>query len=100
MHSGWVGWGGGGGEEWEQHLNLQGNWHLLSSPADPPSPPLQDEDYSRAAALAFSMRHPGCLLAVVRQALQRGRAEGERVLAQLAGGVAGEDLRLCLEYCR
>ena len=37
---------------------------------------LQDEDWARAAKLAFEMRHPGRLLAVVRQALERGTQVG------------------------
>lgn len=46
------------------------------------------------------MRHPGRLLAVVRQALERGTAEGPRILGRLAGGWGPEDLRQCLEYIR
>lgn len=61
---------------------------------------LQDEDYERATALAFEMRHPGRLLAVVRQALERGQAEGARLLGSLAAAMGPEDLRQCLEYCR
>jgi hypothetical protein len=58
------------------------------------------EDYERAAALAFEMRHPGRLLRVVRQALERGQHEGGRILGRLAGGMTADDLRQCLEYCR
>lgn len=64
------------------------------------APPLQDEDYERAAALAFRMRHPGRLLGVVRAALERGAAEGPRILSRLAGGWGPDDLRQCLEYVR
>ncbi|PSC70582.1 transducin beta 3 isoform B [Micractinium conductrix] len=61
---------------------------------------LQMEDWERAAALAFEMRHPGRLLRVVRQALERGQQEGGRILSRLAGGMSADDLRQCLEYCR
>jgi hypothetical protein len=36
----------------------------------------QDEDYSKAAALAFQMRHPGRLLRVVRSMLDQGPERG------------------------
>ncbi|PRW60889.1 transducin beta 3 isoform A [Chlorella sorokiniana] len=61
---------------------------------------LRDEDWSRAARLAFEMRHPGRLLAVVRQALERGTQEGPRILGRLAGSMSGDDLKQCLEYIR
>ena len=76
----------------------------LASPVAPCCPLLltllQDEDYERATALAFEMRHPGRLLAVVRQALERGQAEGAHLLGSLAAAMGPEDLRQCLEYCR
>lgn len=60
----------------------------------------QDQDYQRAAELAFEMRHPGRLLSVVRQAQDRGREEGARIMRRLAAAMAPDDLRQCLEYCR
>lgn len=68
--------------------------------ACPPGASSQDADYGRAAALAFEMRHPGRLLAVVRQALDQGVGDGPRILASLAAGMGADDLRLCLEYIR
>lgn len=63
-------------------------------------PPPQDEDFQRAAELAFEMRHPGRLLAVVRQAQDAGREEGARIMRRLAAAMSADDLRQCLEYCR
>ena len=73
---------------------------LLIPPMRVPSAARQMEDWERAAALAFEMRHPGRLLRVVRQALERGQQEGGRILSRLAGGMSADDLRQFLEYCR
>ena len=44
----------------------------------------QDEDFGRAASLAFEMRQPGRLLAVLNKALERGPQE-----SQVGGWVGG-----------
>ncbi len=70
--------------------HIQGCVHLLEAVCTARSPPnqtllicpsstilhLQEEDWARAARLAFEMRHPGRLLGVVRQALERGTQVG------------------------
>lgn len=61
---------------------------------------LASDQLDRAAALAFQMRHPGRLLAVVTRALARPPAQARALLARLAAGMRGEDLRAALEYAR
>ncbi|GAB4820492.1 hypothetical protein N2152v2_007538 [Parachlorella kessleri] len=61
---------------------------------------LQDDDFERAAALAFEMRQPGRLLTVLKKAFDRGPEESQRILARLANGMGPDDLRQCMEFCR
>lgn len=69
-------------------------------PAQHPSPLMQDADHAKAVTLAFEMRHPGRLLAVVRQVLERGQHDGSRALESLAAAMRVDDVQPCLEYCR
>lgn len=61
---------------------------------------MQDEDFGEAARLAFEMRHPGRLLAVVRQVLELGPRQAGATLARLAAAMSDGDVQQCLEYCR
>lgn len=61
---------------------------------------LKDADHAKAVTLAFEMRHPGRLLAVVRQVLERGQHDGSRALESLAAAMRVDDVQPCLEYCR
>jgi U3 small nucleolar RNA-associated protein 13 len=61
---------------------------------------LAGRDWGRAAALALEMRQPGRLLGVVTRALEAAPAGAGEVLGRVVGGLDGEGLRLCLEYCR
>jgi U3 small nucleolar RNA-associated protein 13 len=74
-----------------------------SSPKEPPPPalstpaPLQDEDFAEAARLAFELRHPGRLLAVLRT---QGPAAAGPTAEALVRHLRPEDLKTALEYCR
>lgn len=57
----------------------------------------QDKDYAGAARLAFELRHPGRLLAVLRS---QGPAAAAPAAAALARHMRREDLKTALEYCR
>lgn len=61
---------------------------------------LQDKDYAAAAALAFEVKQPGRLLAVVHKAYEAGPAQAHLILASLVKQFDQEQLKLCLEYIR
>ncbi len=81
---------------------------------------MQDGDFATAARLAFALRHPGRLLAVIQrtstlaalsasmrggssaaQAQAQARALGaQQMLAGLVAHMGPEDLKTALEYCR
>jgi hypothetical protein len=46
------------------------------------------------------MRHPGRLLAVVRQVLELGPGQAGATLARLSAAMSDGDVQQCLEYCR
>lgn len=60
---------------------------------------LQDRDYATAARLAFSLRHPGRLLSVLR-AQPGGPTAALAALQALVGGLTADDLATALSYCR
>ena len=60
----------------------------------------QDKDYTAAAQLAFELKQPGRLLAVVNKACEAGPAKAHQILANLVGNLSEEELKLCLEYIR
>ncbi len=63
---------------------------------------LQDKNYPEAARLAFALKHPGRLLAVVqRAAASKGSGAGQQaVLGALVASMSAADIRTALEYCR
>ena len=61
---------------------------------------LQDKDYTAAAQLAFELKQPGRLLAVVTKACEGGPSQAQRILTKLVGELSEEELKLCLEYTR
>lgn len=61
--------------------------------------PSQDEDFAAAARLAFDLKHPGRLLAVISKASAQGARAGE-LLRALAAHMSPEDLKAALEYIR
>ncbi|KAK9810337.1 hypothetical protein WJX72_008955 [[Myrmecia] bisecta] len=61
---------------------------------------LQAEDYGAAARLAFQLKQPGRLLAVVTSTTDQGGVEAERILANLVAAFTPEELKLSLEYVR
>ena len=61
---------------------------------------LQDKDYAAAAQLAFELKQPGRLLAVVQKAYEAGPAKAHHILAALVKGLDQEQLKLSLEYIR
>lgn len=61
---------------------------------------LQDKDYTAAAQLAFELKQPGRLLAVVNKACEVGPAKAHHILTKLVGGLSEDELKLCLEYIR
>ena len=61
---------------------------------------MQDKDYSAAAQLAFELKQPGRLLAVVSKACEQGPAKAQHILGKLVGQVSQEELKLCVEYIR
>ena len=61
---------------------------------------LQDKDYTAAAQLAFELKQPGRLLAVVNKACEVGTSKAHRILSKLVGELSEEELKLCLEYIR
>ncbi|KAL0028929.1 hypothetical protein WJX77_006509 [Trebouxia sp. C0004] len=61
---------------------------------------LQDKDYTAAAQLAFELKQPGRLLAVVNKACEAGPAKAHHILTNLVGNLSEEELKLCLEYIR
>ncbi|KAL0037148.1 hypothetical protein WJX79_002653 [Trebouxia sp. C0005] len=61
---------------------------------------LQDKDYTAAAQLAFELKQPGRLLAVVNKACEAGPAKAHHILINLVGNLSSEELKLCLEYIR
>ena len=61
---------------------------------------LQDKDYTAAAQLAFELKQPGRLLAVVNKACEVGPAKAHHILTKLVGQLSEEELKLCLEYIR
>ncbi len=60
----------------------------------------QDKDYKAAAQLAFELKQPGRLLAVVNKACEAGPAKAHHILTNLVGNLSEEELKLCLEYIR
>lgn len=68
--------------------------------ASSPSSLVQDRDYSAAAQLAFELKQPGRLLAVVQKAYEAGPAQAHLILAALVKQLDQEQLRLSLEYIR
>ena len=61
---------------------------------------VQDKDYTAAAQLAFELKQPGRLLAVVNKACEAGPAKAHHILTKLVGDLSEEELKLCLEYIR
>lgn len=61
---------------------------------------MQDKDFSAAAQLAFELRQPGRLLAVVSKACEQGSAKAQGILGRLVGQLSQEELKLCMEYIR
>jgi len=61
---------------------------------------VQDKDYTAAAQLAFELKQPGRLLAVVNKACEAGPAKAHHILTNLVGNLSEEELKLCLEYIR
>lgn len=61
---------------------------------------LQDKDFTAAAQLAFELKQPGRLLAVVNMACQAGPTKAHHILTHLVGQLSEEELKLCLEYLR
>lgn len=61
---------------------------------------LQDKDYTAAAQLAFELKQPGRLLAVVSKACEAGPTKAQQILTHLVGELAQEELKLCVEYIR
>lgn len=61
---------------------------------------LQDKDYTAAAQLAFELKQPGRLLAVVNKACEVGPAKAHHILTHLVGQRSEEEVKLCLEYIR
>ena len=61
---------------------------------------LQDKDYTAAAQLAFELKQPGRLLAVVNKACEVGPAKAHHILTKLVSGLSEDELKLCLEYIR
>ena len=61
---------------------------------------MQDKDYTAAAQLAFELKQPGRLLAVVSKACEAGPAKAQQSLTQLVGELTQEELKLCVEYIR
>ena len=57
-------------------------------------------NWKKAAGLAFEMKHPGRLLAVITSAYQGGQEAGEGILRKVVADLDNEKLRQCLEYCR
>lgn len=53
-----------------------------------------------AAHLAFELKQPGRLLAVVNKACEVGPTKAHHILTQLVGQRSDEELKLCLEYLR
>lgn len=60
----------------------------------------QDKDYTAAAQLAFELKQPGRLLAVVNKACEAGPTKAHPILTNLVGELSEEELKLCLEYIR
>jgi len=60
----------------------------------------QDKDYTAAAQLAFELKQPGRLLAVVNKACEAGPTKAHHILTNLVGELSEEELKLCLEYIR
>ena len=61
---------------------------------------LQDKDYTAAAQLAFELKQPGRLLAVVTKACEGGPSKAHHILTKLVAELSEEELKLCLEYMR
>lgn len=61
---------------------------------------LQAEDYAAAAALAFELKQPRRLLAVVNRAAEQGTDKSGAILNSLAAGFDDEQLKSSLEYAR
>ena len=61
---------------------------------------MQDKDYAAAAELAFELKQPGRLLAVVHKAYEAGPAKAQLILASLVQQFDQDQLKLCLEYLR
>ncbi len=61
---------------------------------------MHSKNWKKAAGLAFEMKHPGKLLAVIKSAYQGGQETGEAILRNVVADLDGEKLRQCLEYCR
>ena len=61
---------------------------------------MQDKDYTAAAQLAFELKQPGRLLAVVSKACEAGPTKAQDILTQLVGELTQEELKLCVEYIR
>ncbi|KAH7616951.1 putative Transducin beta-like protein 3 [Nannochloris sp. 'desiccata'] len=61
---------------------------------------MHSKNWKKAAGLAFEMKHPGRLLAVIRSAYQGGQEAGDGILRTVVADLDSEKLRQCLEYCR
>jgi U3 small nucleolar RNA-associated protein 13 len=61
---------------------------------------MHTRNWKKAAGLAFEMKHPGRLLAVIKSAYQGGQDTGEGILRTVVADLDSEKLRQCLEYCR
>ncbi len=61
---------------------------------------MQDKDYTAAAQLAFELKQPGRLLAVVNKACEGGPVKAQQILTKLVGELTEGELKLCLEYIR
>jgi U3 small nucleolar RNA-associated protein 13 len=61
---------------------------------------MHSKNWKKAAGLAFEMKHPGRLLAVINSAYLGGQEAGETILRNVVADLDSEKLRQCLEYCR
>ena len=75
-------------------------WHCGTDSCVNNSCGMQDKDYTAAAQLAFELKQPGRLLAVVNKACEAGPAKAHHILTKLVGELSEEELKLCLEYIR
>jgi len=76
----------------DQEVTLLREQHLSNA--------MHSKNWKKAAGLAFEMKHPGRLLAVIKSAYQGGQEAGEAILRNVVADLDSEQLRQCLEYCR